>query len=214
MVSWKCWGLRAGAWIPADWLLAGPGVLTAGPCICPERSSGAVGDSRELSRTARPVTASCDGVPWSPSQGSWGDHRWEPYFCARREGSQRPRPPADAELVLPTIRSAVEKQLNLIAQGRADFRQVLGHTLDVFKRKFHYFVDSIAGECAPSLLLSRGTRLRAVIPLGETRSQALAPGGCRDPEASVVTALGAHGSSHKWGCPRRAVTHRQGLPAQ
>lgn len=48
--------------------------------------------------------------------------------------------------MLPTIRSAVEKQLNLIAQGKADYRQVLGHTLDVFKRKFHYFVDSIAGE--------------------------------------------------------------------
>ncbi|XP_037679544.1 DNA topoisomerase 3-beta-1 isoform X2 [Choloepus didactylus] len=51
----------------------------------------------------------------------------------------------DAELVLPTIRSAVEKQLNLIAQGKADYQQVLEHTLDIFKRKFHYFVDSIAG---------------------------------------------------------------------
>ncbi|NIG60281.1 DNA topoisomerase 3-beta-1 [Pontoporia blainvillei] len=62
------------------------------------------------------------------------------------EGSQCVPYSADAELVLPTIRSAVEKQLNLIAQGKADYRQVLGHTLDVFKRKFHYFVDSIAGE--------------------------------------------------------------------
>ncbi|XP_027703283.1 DNA topoisomerase 3-beta-1 [Vombatus ursinus] len=51
----------------------------------------------------------------------------------------------DAELVLPTIRSAVEKQLSLIALGKADYQQVLEHTLNIFKRKFHYFVDSIAG---------------------------------------------------------------------
>ncbi|XP_042609027.1 DNA topoisomerase 3-beta-1 [Cyprinus carpio] len=51
----------------------------------------------------------------------------------------------DADLVLPTIRSAVEKQLTLIALGKANFQQVLQHTLDIFKRKFHYFVDSIAG---------------------------------------------------------------------
>uniref|UniRef100_A0A4W4F4F1 DNA topoisomerase n=1 Tax=Electrophorus electricus TaxID=8005 RepID=A0A4W4F4F1_ELEEL len=50
----------------------------------------------------------------------------------------------DVELVLPTIRSAVEKQLNLISLGKANFHQVLQHTLDIFKRKFHYFVDSIA----------------------------------------------------------------------
>uniref|UniRef100_A0A8C2W7N7 DNA topoisomerase n=1 Tax=Cyclopterus lumpus TaxID=8103 RepID=A0A8C2W7N7_CYCLU len=49
----------------------------------------------------------------------------------------------DAELVLPTIRSAVEKQLTLISLGKANFQQVLQHTLDIFKRKFHYFVDSI-----------------------------------------------------------------------
>lgn len=41
------------------------------------------------------------------------------------------------------MRSAVEEQLNLIALGRADFHAVLQHTMEIFKQKFHYFVQSI-----------------------------------------------------------------------
>lgn len=49
----------------------------------------------------------------------------------------------DSQLVLPTMRSAVEKQLNLIALGKADFDSVLQHALGIFTRKFVYFVQTI-----------------------------------------------------------------------
>lgn len=51
----------------------------------------------------------------------------------------------DQDLVLPTMRAAVEEQLNLIAQGKADFSAVLRHGLEIFKLKFLYFVRNISG---------------------------------------------------------------------
>ena len=51
----------------------------------------------------------------------------------------------DPDLVKPTMRSAVEKQLDLIAHGKATMDSVLKHTLEVFKLKFLYFVKNITG---------------------------------------------------------------------
>ena len=39
----------------------------------------------------------------------------------------------------------MEEQLNLIASGKADFSSVLAHTVEIFTRKFGYFVDQIRG---------------------------------------------------------------------
>ncbi|KAJ8984467.1 hypothetical protein NQ317_012533 [Molorchus minor] len=49
----------------------------------------------------------------------------------------------DEELALPTMRSAVEEQLNLIAVGKVNFQAVLKHTVDIFRLKFQYFVKNI-----------------------------------------------------------------------
>jgi DNA topoisomerase-3 len=49
----------------------------------------------------------------------------------------------DVDLVKPTMRAAIEEQLNLIAHGKADFDAVLQHTLTTFTAKFKYFVEHI-----------------------------------------------------------------------
>ncbi len=50
----------------------------------------------------------------------------------------------DADLCLPKMRSQVETQLNLIAQGKANYKDVLEHTIKIFEQKFHYFVQNIS----------------------------------------------------------------------
>nr|CAB3267171.1 DNA topoisomerase 3-beta-1 [Phallusia mammillata] len=49
----------------------------------------------------------------------------------------------DPDLALPTMRSAVEKQLSLISQGKAHQRDVLKHATTIFQQKFHFFVDKV-----------------------------------------------------------------------
>ncbi|KAK3783011.1 hypothetical protein RRG08_015351 [Elysia crispata] len=49
----------------------------------------------------------------------------------------------DVDLVLSSMRQAVEQQLQLIALGQADFHEVKQHAIDIFHLKFRYFVDRI-----------------------------------------------------------------------
>ena len=49
----------------------------------------------------------------------------------------------DPELVLPSIRSNIEKCCELIAEGKADFNMVLSHVMKMFKKKFDFFKKHI-----------------------------------------------------------------------
>lgn len=49
----------------------------------------------------------------------------------------------DHELIEPTMRADVEKQLELIAKGRAEHRVITEYTLGMFRRKFAYYVENV-----------------------------------------------------------------------
>ena len=49
----------------------------------------------------------------------------------------------DPELVLPRVRSNIERSCDMIAKGRADFNNVVSHVLTIFKNKFEYFRLSV-----------------------------------------------------------------------
>lgn len=49
----------------------------------------------------------------------------------------------DPELSLPTMRSDVEQQLNLIASGKAAHGDVLEYFLKMFAKKFAYFTKQV-----------------------------------------------------------------------
>lgn len=49
----------------------------------------------------------------------------------------------DPELVLPQVRSNIERSCELIAKGKADFNRVVTHVLEIFKKKLDYFKLSV-----------------------------------------------------------------------
>merc|ERR1711871_294668 len=49
----------------------------------------------------------------------------------------------DEDLVLPTVRSAIENACSDIAQGTADFETVVNYSIRTFKRKFFRFAQQI-----------------------------------------------------------------------
>lgn len=67
----------------------------------------------------------------------------------------------DPELWLPTMRARVEKMLDKISTGEADYRAVVVHALRIFRAKFMYFLKNIAAMDA--LMQARF----AVLPKGD-----------------------------------------------
>ncbi|BHF63364.1 DNA topoisomerase 3-beta-1 [Sparganum proliferum] len=97
----------------------------------------------------------------------------------------------DPELVLPHMRRAVEEQLNHIATGNANFRDVLQFVLAIFSAKFRFFVEHISfmdqlfevsfsslADCGKPL--SRCGKCRRYLKLVDSKPQRLHCPACND----------------------------------
>lgn len=71
----------------------------------------------------------------------------------------------DPELVLPQVRSNIEKSCDLIARGQADFNKVVGHVQKIFMEKFKYFKLSV-GTMERLISIMLNTSSNQYQPLG------------------------------------------------
>jgi DNA topoisomerase III len=97
----------------------------------------------------------------------------------------------DPDLCLPKMRSQVEEQLNLIALGKAYYKDVLQHALKIFEQKFHFFVqnilfmdslfeDSFSSLSAMGKPMSRCGKCRRYMKLVQCKPQRLYCETCKD----------------------------------
>lgn len=49
----------------------------------------------------------------------------------------------DSELILPKVRAYIEKSCNRVAKGELEYKNVVDHVLNIFKKKYDYFVEKI-----------------------------------------------------------------------
>lgn len=50
------------------------------------------------------------------------------------------------------VRASIEHSISMIANGEATYDQVVAHALDIFKRKFLYYVANVRAFAAHSLV--------------------------------------------------------------
>ncbi|KAI3414014.1 hypothetical protein GPALN_011480 [Globodera pallida] len=118
----------------------------------------------------------------------------------------------DSDLILPTMRADVERQLDLIAKGKADYATMKNQTLEVFRQKFLYFVknissvDELFGVSFTTLAdsgkpFSKCGKCRRYMKIMETRPQRLFCPICQDTYALPSSKGSAIRQHFERACP-------------